>query len=96
MARSAPEGRLDDFQRSKLRLWADYHADLGRWGSLNLAPIYRYNSARTFSLAAEQSGAQQCSGRRATPAMRARRCNRFSSATAGRSRSRTSPWWTWQ
>ena len=51
ISRSAPEGRLDDFQRSKLRLWADYHADLGKWGSLNLAPIYRYNSARTFSLA---------------------------------------------
>jgi hypothetical protein len=51
LSRSAPEGRLDDFQRSKLRLWADYHTDLGRWGSLNVAPIYRYNSARTFSLA---------------------------------------------
>ena len=50
LARSAPEGRLDDFQRSKLRLWADYHTGLGRWGSLNLAPIYRYNSARTYSL----------------------------------------------
>ena len=51
MARSAPEGHLDDFQRSKLRLWAAYHADLGRYGTLNLAPIYRHNSARTFSLA---------------------------------------------
>jgi len=50
LARSAPVGRLDDFQRSKVRLWADYRAGLGRYGSLNLAPIYRYNSARTYSL----------------------------------------------
>ncbi|RPI55222.1 MAG: hypothetical protein EHM55_08570 [Acidobacteria bacterium] len=51
LARSAPEGRLDDFQRSKVRLWANYQAGLGRYGSLNIAPIYRYNSARTYSLA---------------------------------------------
>ncbi len=50
LARSAPEGRLDDFQRSKVRVWADYHAGLGRFGSLNVAPIYRHNSARTYSL----------------------------------------------
>lgn len=50
LARSAPEGRLDDFQRSKVRLWADYRAELGRFGSLNVAPIYRYDSARTYSL----------------------------------------------
>jgi len=50
LARSAPGGRLDDFQRGKVRLWADYHASLGRAGSLNVTPIYRYNSARTYSL----------------------------------------------
>lgn len=50
LARSAPGGRLDDFQRSKLRLWADYRADIGRFGSFTVAPIYRYNSARTYSL----------------------------------------------
>jgi hypothetical protein len=50
LARSAPDGRLDDFQRSKVRLWADYRADLGHYGSLSVAPIYRYNSAKTFSL----------------------------------------------
>ncbi len=50
LARSAPDGRLDDFQRSKVRVWADYRAGLGRYGSLNIAPIYRYNSARTYSL----------------------------------------------
>jgi outer membrane receptor protein involved in Fe transport len=50
LGRSAPEGRLDDFQRHKVRLWADYRAELGRYGSFTVAPIYRYNSARTYSL----------------------------------------------
>jgi hypothetical protein len=50
LARSAPDGRLDDFQRSKVRLWADYHTGLGRFGSFTFAPIYRYNSAKTYSL----------------------------------------------
>jgi hypothetical protein len=50
LARNAPDGRLDDFQRSKVRVWADYQANLGRYGSLTLAPIYRYNSGRTYSL----------------------------------------------
>jgi hypothetical protein len=50
VARSAPEGHLDDFQHSKVRLWADYQANLGRYGSFTLAPIYRYNSAKTYSL----------------------------------------------
>ena len=50
LARSAPDGRLDDFQRSKVRVWADYRAALGRFGSFTVAPIYRYNSARTYSL----------------------------------------------
>jgi hypothetical protein len=50
IARSAPLGRLDDFQRNKVRVWADYSTQLGSFGSLNIAPIYRYNSARTYSL----------------------------------------------
>jgi hypothetical protein len=51
LARSAPEGRLDDFQRSKLRLWGMYDLALGQYGSLSVAPIFRYDSARTYSLA---------------------------------------------
>jgi outer membrane receptor protein involved in Fe transport len=50
LARSAPEGHLDDFQRSRVRIWADYRAELGRVGTFTIAPIYRYNSARTYSL----------------------------------------------
>ena len=50
LQRSAPYGRLDDFQRHKVRVWADYVANLGKYGSFIVAPIYRYNSGRTYSL----------------------------------------------
>jgi outer membrane receptor protein involved in Fe transport len=52
MARSAPEGRLDDFQRHKVRVWAHYDLGLGQYGSLDMTPLVRYNSGRTYSLAA--------------------------------------------
>ena len=45
-------GRLDDFQRNKVRVWATYGLGLGRAGRLDLAPMYRYNSAKTFSYTA--------------------------------------------
>jgi hypothetical protein len=50
--RSFPDGRLDDFQRHKVRLWANYSFDMHQFGRLDIAPLYRYNSARTFSLVA--------------------------------------------
>ena len=50
--RSFPTGRLDDFQRHKVRVWASYNLGLGRFGRVDLAPLYRYNSGRTFSLVA--------------------------------------------
>jgi hypothetical protein len=50
--RSFPMGRLDDFQRHKVRVWANYSFDLHQFGRLDVAPLYRYNSARTFSLVA--------------------------------------------
>jgi hypothetical protein len=50
--RNFPMGRLDDFQRSKVRLWASYGLGLGRAGRLDIAPMYRYNSGRTFSYTA--------------------------------------------
>jgi hypothetical protein len=52
VARDYPMGRLDDFQRSKVRVWATYGLDFGRAGRLDLAPIYRYNSGKTFSYTA--------------------------------------------
>ena len=50
--RSFPMGRLDDFQRHKVRVWAIYSLDLHQFGRLDVAPLYRYNSPRTFSLVA--------------------------------------------
>lgn len=51
-ARSAPTGRLDDFQRHKIRIWANYSVPVGRFGTLDVAPLFRYNSALTYSLVA--------------------------------------------
>jgi len=51
-ARSFPDGRVDDFQRHKVRVWASYGVQLGRFGRVDVAPLYRYNSGRTYSLVA--------------------------------------------
>jgi outer membrane receptor protein involved in Fe transport len=51
-SRNFPMGRVDDYQRHKVRLWASYALDLGAAGRLDLAPMVRYNSARTFSYVA--------------------------------------------
>ena len=48
--RSYPYGTLNDFQRSKLRLWAVYNQSLGWAGNVTVGPIWRYNSAQTYSL----------------------------------------------
>jgi len=45
-------GRVDDFQRNKVRVWAAYTLNAGRFGRFDFAPMYRYNSARTFSYVA--------------------------------------------
>jgi hypothetical protein len=50
--RNFPEGRLDDFQRHKVRVWAIYNLGLGKFGSVDIAPLWRYNSALTYSLVA--------------------------------------------
>jgi hypothetical protein len=51
-ARNNPYGRLDDFQRHKLRLWTIVNVELGRFGAIDIAPLWRYNSALTYSLTA--------------------------------------------
>ena len=51
-ARNYPLGRVDDFQRSKIRLWAIYTQGLGRLGSLDIAPMLRIESPQTYSLRA--------------------------------------------
>jgi hypothetical protein len=49
-ARHWPVGRLDDFQRHKLRLMGVWTQDLGAIGAADIGVIYRYNSGLTYSL----------------------------------------------
>jgi hypothetical protein len=48
--RSNPDGRFNDFQRHKLRLWTTYTQTLGPVGAVDAGVIYRYNSPLTYSL----------------------------------------------
>lgn len=50
--RQTADGRLNDFQRHKVRTWTTYGLQLGRFGSLDSSASYRFNSAQTYSLAA--------------------------------------------
>ncbi|MEQ1572958.1 MAG: TonB-dependent receptor [Vicinamibacterales bacterium] len=50
--RLLPEGRLDNYQQHKLRLYGTYTQIFGRFGSLDLSPIWRVNSAAVYSLSA--------------------------------------------
>ena len=50
--RHYPFGRLNDFQRHKVRIWGIYNLGLGPAGDVDLAGIWRYNSGQTFSLSA--------------------------------------------
>ncbi len=51
--RHYPYGRLDEFQRHKIRLWSIYNMGLGPLGSADLSALWRYNSGLTYSLVAE-------------------------------------------
>ena len=58
--RLMPEGRLDNFQRHKLRVYATYTQGLGRFGSMDVAPLWRVNSGGVYSLTASRAiSAQQ-------------------------------------
>lgn len=50
--RNFPTGRLDDYQQHKVRVWSNYQIEMGRFGSVDVTPLWRYNSATTYSLAA--------------------------------------------
>ncbi len=50
--RSFPIGNLAQFQRHRVRLFTIYNLGLSRFGTLNVGAIYRFDSARTYSLAA--------------------------------------------
>ena len=47
--RLAPTGRLDSYQRHKLRIYGVYSQQLGRFGSVDLSPIWRVNSGNVYS-----------------------------------------------
>ena len=50
--RLAPFGRLDQFQRHKLRVWGTWSATSHRLGVIDVAPIWRVNSGTAYSLMA--------------------------------------------
>jgi hypothetical protein len=50
--RLMPEGRLDSFQRHKLRVFGVLLQPLGRFGALDIAPLWRVNSGSVYSLTA--------------------------------------------
>lgn len=50
--RLMPYGRLDQFQRHKLRIWGVWTAGMGRVGNLEVAPLWRVNSGTAYSLTA--------------------------------------------
>jgi outer membrane receptor protein involved in Fe transport len=49
-ARNFPDGRLQDYQQSRLRIWSIYDWDMGRFGDLSLSGLLRVDSALSYSL----------------------------------------------
>ena len=50
--RYLPSGRLADFQRHKLRLYGTYSRDMGRFGTVDISPLWRVDSGQVFSYSA--------------------------------------------
>jgi hypothetical protein len=50
--RYLPMGRLADFQRHKLRMYGTYNQSMGRFGSVDVSPVWRVNSGQVYSLSA--------------------------------------------
>ena len=48
--RNFPTGRLNDFQRHKVRAWGMYTQTLGFLGEVDFSLLYRYDSPLTYSL----------------------------------------------
>jgi len=51
-ARFFPDGRLQDFERNRLRAWSIYNFGLGRFGDLSVSGLWRYDSPQVYSLRA--------------------------------------------
>jgi hypothetical protein len=50
--RYLPEGRLNDYQKYKFRMYGTYTQKMGRFGALDLSPIWRVDSGQIFSYSA--------------------------------------------
>jgi hypothetical protein len=50
--RLSPDGRLDNFQRHKLRVYGNYNQPLGQLGTVDVTPMWRINSGGVHSLTA--------------------------------------------
>ena len=46
-------GRLDDFQRHKVRVWGIYSLDIGAAGQVDVGGIWRYNSGLAYSISTD-------------------------------------------
>ena len=97
-SRNFPIGRLDDFQRNKVRAWVIYNQPLGRFGSVDLAPILRIDSGTAYSLFATDVPLSDVSSRviLATRGCRTAACRRCSSASADHRRSPASRCSIWR
>ena len=69
-----PEGRLDNFQRHKLRVYGTYAQSLGRFGSVDLTPLWRVNSGGVYSHTASTRDAGAAAGEQ--PGLRRQRRQR--------------------
>ena len=52
--RNFPDGRLNDYQKHRVRLWTTYNLDFGRAGNVGLSLLYNYDSATTYSFSRAQ------------------------------------------
>ncbi len=52
LGRLLPDGNLDNYQQHKLRVATIYNQSVGRFGSVDIAPLWRVNSAAVYSLSA--------------------------------------------
>jgi hypothetical protein len=50
--RYQPFGRLADYQRHKVRIYGTYSKQLGRFGGVDVSPLWRVNSGQVYSLSA--------------------------------------------
>jgi hypothetical protein len=51
-ARFFPDGRLQDFERHRVRAWSIYNIGMGRFGDVSVSGLWRYDSAQVYSLVA--------------------------------------------